>query len=76
MTDNFDWKDVEDDTVVESVSAMAVYFNLKGDVVIRQQGVYGISDDQVVFFPVRYLPSLIAKLNEMQRVADESEEAF
>jgi hypothetical protein len=43
---DFEWSDVEEDIVVESVAAIAVYFDPKGAVVIRQQGDDAVSEDQ------------------------------
>jgi hypothetical protein len=57
---DFEWSDVEEDIVVESVAAIAVYFDPKGAVVIRQQGDEAISEDKAVVFPAIQMGKLIA----------------
>jgi hypothetical protein len=72
MGDRFDWQEVEEDTIIENVSAVAVYFNPKGAVVIRQQGDFA-TEDQVIVIPARLLPALVAKLGDMQQLLAEQE---
>lgn len=50
---NWSWYDADgkSSTVVPSVSAIAVYTNQQGDIVIRQQGEAGTEDDSVVVIP-------------------------
>ena len=61
----FDWVDVEDDTIIENVSAVAVYLNPTGSIVIRQKGTYGIDKDQVIVIPAIHLTKLIAKMEKL-----------
>jgi hypothetical protein len=66
MTDEFDWSDAEDDTILETVGAIAVYANPRGDAVIRQQGVnYDIGQDAVVVVPIEHVDRLIKKLESV-----------
>ena len=62
MPDDFDWNDVEDDLVVGTVGAIAVYENPKGDLVIRQQAVGPLEEDGLVVVPRRFVPDLVRKL--------------
>ena len=63
----FDWDAVKDETIIQSVGAIAVYENPNGDVVIRQKGIdYGMDDDAIVIVPIRYLEPLIRRLNQMK----------
>jgi hypothetical protein len=55
--DDFDWTDLEDDLVVPTQDAIAVYTNPKNDVVIRQAGRFDISEDHwVVLHQTHALP--------------------
>ncbi|NOR62427.1 MAG: hypothetical protein GQ535_08050 [Rhodobacteraceae bacterium] len=64
---DFEWDDVKDSTIIESVGAIAVYENPNGDVVVRQKGIdYGMDEDSVVIVPVRYLDALIKKLDRLK----------
>lgn len=58
MSDEFKWG--EDDTVIHSVSAVAVYRNARGDAVIRQEN--SMDEDEMVIVPVAYLDVIIAAL--------------
>ena len=66
MSDEFDWSELDDtDIIQETVSAVAVYQNPKGDLVIRQQeSLYG-NGDQVVVVPREKTAALIAKIKEV-----------
>ena len=65
--EEFDWDDVKEETIIQSVGAIAVYENPNGDIVMRQKGIdYGMDDDAVVIVPVRYLAPLISRLNELK----------
>ena len=44
----FDWKTIEDDIVVPEQSAIAVYHNPKGAIVLRQAGQYGPDEDTTI----------------------------
>ena len=64
---DFNWDDVKDSTILQSVGAIAVYENPNGDVVIRQKGIdYGMDDDHFVVVPARYLEPLIARLIDLK----------
>ena len=64
---DFDWESVKEETIIESVGAIAVYENPNGDIVIRQKGIdYGMDSDAVVIVPVRYLEPLIARLADLK----------
>ena len=63
---DFDWSENEEDTLFVSVGAVAVYENPKGDVVIRQQAVGYHDEDQFVVIPLRYLDTVIKKLEHMR----------
>ena len=64
---DFDWSEVVDETIIQSVGQIAVYENPNGDVVIRQRGIdYDMDNDSVVVVPSRYLDPLIKRLNELK----------
>ncbi len=67
MSEDFDWNDVEDDIIIRSVGAVAIYQNPHGDVVIRQQGDGYISEDAVVVIPMTSLDKLIARLRDISK---------
>jgi hypothetical protein len=69
MATGFNWhgEDAEDCIAIRSVSAVAVYVNNAGDIVIRQEG--GMSDDQTVVVPVSFIPALTAAI---ERAVEES----
>lgn len=58
--ENFSWIDCEC-VVVEPVDAIAVYTNLKGNIVIRQQSAMG-DDDPIVVVPRSRVADIIAAL--------------
>ena len=70
----FDWSEMVDETIIQSVGQIAVYenpngdvVNPNGDVVIRQRGInYDMDNDSVVVVPIRYLDPLIKRLNELK----------
>ena len=66
MEDEFDWSDVESETLFQSVGAVAVYENPHGDIVIRQQAVGYGDEDKYVVVPVKYLDTIIAKLEQVR----------
>ena len=61
----FDWSD-DSAVVLREQPATAVYFNPRGQVVIRQQGEV-FDDDPFVFFNVESLPALIAALTSASK---------
>jgi len=64
---DFDWSEMVEETIVQSVGQIAVYENPHGDVVIRQRGIdYDMDNDSVVVIPIRYLDPLIKRLNELK----------
>ena len=64
---DFDWSEVVDETIIQSVGQIALYENPNGDVVIRQRGIdYDMDNDSVVVVPSRYLDPLIKRLNELK----------
>jgi hypothetical protein len=66
MTENFTWNELKnDDVIVPSVRAVAVYENQAGEIVIRQERSWSEDEDPVVIVPRAYLGPLIAKLKAM-----------
>jgi hypothetical protein len=64
---DFDWSEVVDETIIQSVGQIALYENPNGDVVIRQRGIdYDMDNDSVVVVPSRSLDPLIKRLNELK----------
>ena len=62
MSDEFSWDD--DSVVVESISAVAVYTNPKGNIVIRQQDEYGaFGEDAFIVIPRDKVKEVIAALS-------------
>jgi hypothetical protein len=61
MSDKFDWND-EDDLVIPSQLAVAVYVNPKGEIVIRQQSDPSRDEDTYVVIAKSYVPIVIAAL--------------
>lgn len=67
MSDDWNWhnEDGRESTVIRPVRAMAVYSNLGGDIVIRQEGdadptqPYGKADDSFVVIPRERAPDII-----------------
>ena len=60
MSEKWDWNDEDgkESTVVQSVQAVAVYTNVRGEIVIRQEGARG-EDDSLVIFPITYAKSVV-----------------
>jgi hypothetical protein len=52
--------------VVPAQPAIAVYFNPRGEVVIRQEGQYGYDDDHWIYVQIQNLDPLI---DQLQRIA-------
>ena len=77
MNDNvkdndFQWGDVEEDIIVRTTGAIAVYTNPHGNVVIRQQSTDAYQDeDTFVVVPRDVLPKLIRKLADLQEERSE-----
>ena len=69
MSDDFAWKDVAEDTIVQSTGAIAVYLNPHNDIVIRQRSTDPYRDeDYWITVPPAIIPKLIKRL---QLVLDE-----
>jgi len=63
MANDWDWNpEKQKSIVVQQVDAIAVYTNVRGEIVIRQQGQQG-EDDAIVAFPRSYAATIIAALN-------------
>lgn len=66
MSDKFDWSGVDDEElVVESVQAVAVYLNPRNNIVIRQQAGMMGEEDNFIVLPVGAAERLIAKLTTL-----------
>ena len=73
MSRDWDWNTDTDSTVVPAVQAVAVYTNPKGDIVVRQQDMYG-EDDSVIVVPRQHASRLAKALRDEAKkpfVADE-----
>jgi hypothetical protein len=66
--EEFCWND--EDTVVPSQPAIAVYFNKYQDVVIRQEGLYGHDEDHWIYIKRQNLHLLIRRLLEIAKTAE------
>ncbi|MDW9773068.1 hypothetical protein GOA89_14770 [Sinorhizobium meliloti] len=69
MTMEFDWKIAreEGDVVVRSQSAIAVYANTNGDVVIREeQSIWG-DEDTFIVIPREHATKIAEKVNAVLR---------
>ena len=58
MSDDFDWCE-NDCIVVASQPAVAVYLNPAHDAVIRQEGHYGLEEDQYVYITKDNVPRVV-----------------
>jgi len=68
VADDFDWNDYESgDIVVQSVQAVAVYANPRGNIVIRQERDYADESDSFVFVPLDRIEAVIERMREVQR---------
>lgn len=66
MNDDFDWSKLDDaDMIQESVSAIAVYENPKGNIVIRQQEELYSDGDSVVVVPKEKAAALVEKIRTL-----------
>jgi hypothetical protein len=66
---DFDWSD-DEVVVVRQQSAIAVFRNHHGDVVVRQQGDTGYFEDSWVIISQQYLVPVIDALNALERRED------
>jgi hypothetical protein len=60
----FSWRDAEH-LVVPTQLGLAVYWNTRGLIVLRQQADWNDYDDTMIFLSSQHLPELIAKLQRM-----------
>jgi len=60
----FRWND--EDTVIPTQPAIAVYFNPHGEIVIRQEGQYGYDEDHWIYIRPQNLRFLIRRLEEIE----------
>jgi hypothetical protein len=66
--EQFSWNALdESERVVDSVRAVAVYRNPKGDVVIRQERDWNEEEDSFIFLPIPAAEALLAKLTALLR---------
>jgi hypothetical protein len=59
----YDWENSTDDLVFPAMAAVAVYLNVDGDLVIRQQRDQYEDEDSVVIIPRDRVPALIRKIS-------------
>jgi hypothetical protein len=64
---DFDWDRDSDSIVVPAQPAIAVYFNPRGEVVIRQEAQLHPDEDHYVFLHIKNLPPLISRLQQIVR---------
>jgi hypothetical protein len=64
-TGDFEWTNVED-IVVPSQPAIAVYHNPRGEIVIRQEGLFGYDEDHWIYIRPENLRFLIRRLEEIE----------
>lgn len=69
MSEEFDWNDMKEDLVVDPARKVAVYFNPHGEVVVRQEDNDFFGQDPFIVIPLRDVPRLVAKLNELTESA-------
>jgi hypothetical protein len=62
---DFKWTSVED-IVVHSQPAIAVYHNPRGEIVIRQERLYGYEEDHWVYIRPENLRFLIRRLEDIE----------
>lgn len=62
MSDDYDWDD--GDTIVPAQGAIAVYENLRGNVVVREQVPYPEDDKCIVFLP-QYAELIVRRIIEV-----------
>lgn len=69
---SFDWGAAEEDIAIRPVQAIAVFRNVAGDAVIRQQALWphDVDDDGIVILPLDRILDLIAKLQQIAREAE------
>jgi hypothetical protein len=65
--DDFSWGADKESIVIPSQPAIAVYFNPRGEVVIRQEGRFGLDEDRWIYIQIENLDPLI---DILQRIAE------
>ncbi|QOJ19969.1 MAG: hypothetical protein HRU77_04225 [Gammaproteobacteria bacterium] len=70
MSEDFKWTD-DDSVCISKVNAVAVYVNVRNEVVIRQQDDLG-DDDQLIIIPLEHVDALIFKLKQVVKELKES----
>lgn len=75
MSEDFDWNEDDECVLIPSVSAIAVYLNPKGNVVIRQQASWNEEGDSFVILPSEAVPKLIKRLRDLATPAEVLEES-
>ena len=65
MSNDFEWKDGEEDVVFPSVQGVAVYRNPQGSVVIRQQAGPLEEEDTFILVPQVHVAALIEALQNV-----------
>jgi hypothetical protein len=65
-SEDFDWADPES-IIIPSQPAVAVYFNPRGEVVIRQESQYHPDEDHFVYVGRKNLRPLIERLQQIDR---------
>jgi hypothetical protein len=65
MPSDWDWNgsDEKNSTVIRPVEAVAVYTNVAGDLVIRQQNAMG-EEDSLIVLPLAAAPAVIAAIQK------------
>jgi hypothetical protein len=58
----WDWVDDRGDVIVPSQPAIALYWNVRGNLMLRQEGMLGDEEDQFIAVQPRNLPVLIERL--------------
>ena len=72
MSQEFDWENAEDDLVIHTAQAVAVYNNEKGDIVIRQERHWDENEDPFIVVPISAGPILVEKLQKLLAEAEAS----
>src|SRR5271165_1450991 len=63
---DFSWSAIEDSVVIQAQPAIAIYFNRRDEVVIRQESQFG-DEDHFVYVRHENLRLLIARLQQIER---------
>jgi len=64
--DDFSWKDLDDsEMLTHGVKPTAVYFNTRGDIVVRQERDWNEDEDTVLVLPLEYAERLALRLQTL-----------